>query len=80
MTRRHYCGILLIENKDRDEEAAKMTNSFHIDNCFCTLKHFDAITAEGKRNLVTYEIDYDCYMKGVRAGEGTGWTIVSHKK
>ena len=57
-----------------------MTNDLHIDNCSCRLKHFDAITAEGKRNLVTYEIDYDCHMNGVRAGKGTGWTIVANKE
>jgi len=47
----------------------------HIDSCQCNIKHFDAITAEGKKNLTTYEIDYYCYINGVRAGTGTTWRI-----
>ena len=57
-----------------------MPNGLHVYGCFCRFKHFDAITAEGERNLTTYEIDYDCHMNGVTAGKGTGWTIIFPKE
>jgi len=57
-----------------------MSYDLHVNNCSCRFKHFDAITAEGRKNLTTYEIDYACHMNGVRAGTGTGWTIISHKE
>ena len=49
--------------------------SLHIDNCKCQFSHKDYITAEGRRNLSTYKIDYRCYGNGVTAGTGTMWKV-----
>jgi len=48
----------------------------HNDNCTCQFNHKDYVTADGIRNLATYEIDSHCYANGIRASEGTMWTIV----
>ena len=50
-------------------------SELHIDNCQCQFSHKDCVTAEGIKNIATYEIDYCCYMNGVRAGTGTMWRI-----
>ena len=47
----------------------------HIDNCTCQISHKDYATADGIRNLATYEIDSHCYTNGIRASQGTMWTI-----
>jgi len=47
----------------------------HIDNCTCQFSHKDYATADGIRNLATYEIDSHCYTNGIRASQGTMWTI-----
>ena len=47
----------------------------HIDNCTCQINHKDYATANGIRNLATYEIDSRCHANGVTAGTGTMWTI-----
>ena len=48
----------------------------HNDSCTCQISHKDYVTADGIRNLATYEIDSHCYSNGIRASEGTMWTIV----
>ena len=57
-----------------------MTNDLHVDSCSCQFKHFDAITAEGKKNLTTYEIDYYCHINGVKAGKGTNWYLTKPQR
>ena len=47
----------------------------HHDNCICRFNHKDYATADGIRNLATYEIDSRCRANGVTAGIGTVWTI-----
>jgi len=49
--------------------------SLHINNCDCQFTHKDCVTADGIRNLSTYEIDYRCLSNGVKAGTGTVWKI-----
>jgi hypothetical protein len=48
----------------------------HIDNCICQFTHEDCVTAEGRRNLATYEIDSRCHHNGITAGEGTTHHVV----
>ena len=48
----------------------------HIDNCTCQFSHRDYATADGIRNLATYEIDSHCSTNGIRASQGTMWIIM----
>ena len=48
----------------------------HHDNCTCQFNHKDYITADGLRNLATYEIDSRCHNNGIKASKGTMWIIV----
>ena len=48
----------------------------HIDSCICQFSHKDYVTADGIRNLATYEIDSHCYTNGIRASQGTMWIIM----
>jgi len=50
--------------------------SQHTDNCTCQFNHKDYITADGLRNLATYEIDSRCHNNGIKASKGTMWIIV----
>ena len=51
----------------------------HIDNCTCQFSHKDYATADGIRNLATYEIDSHCYTNGIRASQGTMWIIMRNE-
>lgn len=54
----------------------KLTKPEHNDNCICQFSHKDCVTAEGVRNLATYEIDERCHLNGITGGEGTTHHIV----
>jgi len=47
----------------------------HINGCDCRIDHRDYVTADGRRNVATYEIDPECYQGGVRAGKGMLWRL-----
>ena len=51
----------------------------HNDSCTCQISHKDYVTADGIRNLATYEIDSHCYTNGIRASQGTMWTIMRNE-
>ena len=48
----------------------------HHDNCICKFNHKDYVTADGIKNLATYEMDSRCRSNGVTAGKGTMWIVV----
>jgi hypothetical protein len=47
----------------------------HVDNCDCQFTRKDYATADGIKNLATYEIYYRCLSNGVTPGTGTMWKV-----
>ena len=47
----------------------------HVDNCDCQFTRSDYATADGIKNLATYEIDHRCRANGVTPGKGTMWKV-----
>jgi len=47
----------------------------HVDACDCQFTRSDYATADGIKNLPTYEIDHRCRANGVTPGKGTMWKV-----